>query len=354
MLKGKSGRFRQNLLGKRVDYSGRSVIVVGPELKIYQCGLPKEMAIELFKPFVMKELVARGISQNIKNAKKLVEKLDSQVWDVLEEVIKEHPVMLNRAPTLHRLGIQAFEPILVEGKAIKLHPLVCTAFNADFDGDQMAVHLPLTVEAQAECRFLLLSPNNLLKPSDGGPVAVPSQDMVLGIYYLTQERENAEGSGKFFKNVNEAILAYENKAVTLHSRIKVRVTKTDEEGNEVSGTVESTLGRFIFNEIIPQDLGFVDRSKPENLLLPEIDFHVGKKGLKQILEKVINTHGATRTAEVLDDIKSIGYKYSTKAAMTVSISDMTVPEKKPEMLAAAQDTVDMITKNFNRGLITEE
>ncbi|MBD5540950.1 MAG: DNA-directed RNA polymerase subunit beta' [Lachnospiraceae bacterium] len=354
MLKGKSGRFRQNLLGKRVDYSGRSVIVVGPELKIYQCGLPKEMAIELFKPFVMKELVARGISQNIKNAKKLVEKVDPQVWDVLEEVIKEHPVMLNRAPTLHRLGIQAFEPILVEGKAIKLHPLVCTAFNADFDGDQMAVHLPLTVEAQAECRFLLLSPNNLLKPSDGGPVAVPSQDMVLGIYYLTQERENAEGSGKYFKNVNEAILAYENKAVTLHSRIKVRITKTDADGNEVSGIVESTLGRFIFNEIIPQDLGFVDRSNPENLLLPEIDFHVGKKGLKQILEKVINTHGATRTAEVLDDIKSIGYKYSTKAAMTVSISDMTVPEQKPAMLEAAQDTVDMITKNFNRGLITEE
>ncbi|MGN0132302.1 MAG: DNA-directed RNA polymerase subunit beta' [Lachnospiraceae bacterium] len=354
MLKGKSGRFRQNLLGKRVDYSGRSVIVVGPELKIYQCGLPKEMAIELFKPFVMKELVARGISQNIKNAKKLVEKVDPQVWDVLEEVIKEHPVMLNRAPTLHRLGIQAFEPILVEGKAIKLHPLVCTAFNADFDGDQMAVHLPLTVEAQAECRFLLLSPNNLLKPSDGGPVAVPSQDMVLGIYYLTQEREGVLGEGKFFKSVNEAILAYENKAVTLHSRIKVRVTKTDADGNEISGTVESTLGRFIFNEIIPQDLGFVDRTKPENFLLPEIDFHVGKKGLKQILEKVINTHGATRTAEVLDDIKSIGYKYSTKAAMTVSISDMTVPAQKPEMLAAAQDTVDMITKNFNRGLITEE
>ncbi|MBP3459348.1 MAG: DNA-directed RNA polymerase subunit beta' [Lachnospiraceae bacterium] len=354
MLKGKSGRFRQNLLGKRVDYSGRSVIVVGPELKIYQCGLPKEMAIELFKPFVMKELVARGISQNIKNAKKLVEKVDPQVWDVLEEVIKEHPVMLNRAPTLHRLGIQAFEPILVEGKAIKLHPLVCTAFNADFDGDQMAVHLPLTVEAQAECRFLLLSPNNLLKPSDGGPVAVPSQDMVLGIYYLTQEREGAEGEGKCFKSVNEAILAYENKAVTLHSRIKVRVTKTDAEGNEVSGIVESTLGRFIFNEIIPQDLGFVDRTKPENILLPEIDFHVGKKGLKQILEKVINTHGATRTAEVLDDIKSIGYKYSTRAAMTVSISDMTVPAEKPQMLAAAQDTVDMITKNFNRGLITEE
>ncbi len=354
MLKGKTGRFRQNLLGKRVDYSGRSVIVVGPELKIYQCGLPKEMAIELFKPFVMKELVARGISQNIKNAKKLVEKVDPQVWDVLEEVIKEHPVMLNRAPTLHRLGIQAFEPILVEGKAIKLHPLVCTAFNADFDGDQMAVHLPLTVEAQAECRFLLLSPNNLLKPSDGGPVAVPSQDMVLGIYYLTQEREGAEGEGKFFKNVNEAILAYENKVVTLHSRIKVRMTKTDADGNEVTGTVESTLGRFIFNEIIPQDLGFVDRSKAENLLLPEVDFHVGKKGLKQILEKVINTHGATRTAEVLDDIKSIGYKYSTRAAMTVSISDMTVPAQKQEMLDAAQETVDMITKNFNRGLITEE
>ena len=354
MLKGKSGRFRQNLLGKRVDYSGRSVIVVGPELKIYQCGLPKEMAIELFKPFVMKELVAKGISQNIKNAKKLVEKLDTQVWDVLEEVIKEHPVMLNRAPTLHRLGIQAFEPILVEGKAIKLHPLVCTAFNADFDGDQMAVHLPLTVEAQAECRFLLLSPNNLLKPSDGGPVAVPSQDMVLGIYYLTQEREGAEGEGKFFKSVNEAILAYENKVVTLHSRIKVRMTRYDAEGNEITGIVESTLGRFIFNEIIPQDLGFVDRSVAGNELVLEVDFHVGKKGLKQILEKVINTHGSTKTAEVLDDIKAIGYKYSTRAAMTVSISDMTVPADKPKMLEQAQRTVDQITKNFNRGLITEE
>ena len=354
MLKGKSGRFRQNLLGKRVDYSGRSVIVVGPELKIYQCGLPKEMAIELFKPFVMKELVAKGISQNIKNAKKLVDKMDNQVWDVLEEVIKEHPVMLNRAPTLHRLGIQAFEPILVEGKAIKLHPLVCTAFNADFDGDQMAVHLPLSVEAQAECRFLLLSPNNLLKPSDGGPVAVPSQDMVLGIYYLTQERPGALGEGRFYKNVNEAILAYENKACTLHSRIKVRVTKTNAEGEEVSGVVESTLGRFIFNEILPQDLGFVDRSNPENFLKPEVDFHVGKKQLKQILEKVINTHGASKTAEVLDDVKSIGYKYSTRAAMTVSISDMTVPEKKPEMLQAAQATVDKISANFRRGLITEE
>ena len=353
-LKGKAGRFRQNLLGKRVDYSGRSVIVVGPELKIYQCGLPKEMALELFKPFVMKELVSRGISLNIKNAKKLVEKMDTQVWDVLEEVIREHPVMLNRAPTLHRLGIQAFEPILVEGKAIKLHPLVCTAFNADFDGDQMAVHLPLSVEAQAECRFLLLSPNNLLKPSDGGPVAVPSQDMVLGIYYLTQERPGALGEGKAFKNLNEAILAYENKVITLHSRIKVRVTKTMADGTVKTGTVESTLGRFIFNEILPQDLGFVDRSVEGNELLLEVDFHVGKKGLKQILEKVINTHGASVTAEVLDDIKSTGYKYSTRASMTVSISDMTVPAEKQQMLDEAQKTVDRISMNFRRGLITEE
>jgi len=353
MLKGKTGRFRQNLLGKRVDYSGRSVIVVGPELKIYQCGLPKEMAIELFKPFVMKELVAKGISQNIKNAKKLVERLDTQVWDVLEEVIKEHPVMLNRAPTLHRLGIQAFEPILVEGKAIKLHPLVCTAFNADFDGDQMAVHLPLSVEAQAECRFLLLSPNNLLKPSDGGPVAVPSQDMVLGIYYLTQERPGAAGEGKFFKNVNEAILAYENQVITLHSRITVRVNK-EIAGEVISGNVESTLGRFLFNEILPQDLGFVERKSPEDMLKLEVDFHVGKKGLKQILDKVINTHGASKSAEVLDDVKAIGYKYSTRAAMTVSISDMTVPAKKPEILANAQATVDRIAANFRRGLITEE
>ncbi len=353
MLKGKGGRFRQNLLGKRVDYSGRSVIVVGPELKIYQCGLPKEMAVELFKPFVMKELVFRGISQNIKNAKKLVERLDTSVWDVLEEVIKEHPVMLNRAPTLHRLGIQAFEPILVEGKAIKLHPLVCTAFNADFDGDQMAVHLPLSVEAQAECRFLLLSPNNLLKPSDGGPVAVPSQDMVLCIYYLTQEREGAIGEGKFFKSINEAILAYENGACTLHSRIKVRVSK-EINGEVVTGIVESTLGRFIFNEILPQDLGFVDRTKSENALVLEVDFHVGKKGLKQILEKVINIHGASKTAEVLDAIKATGYKYSTKAAMTVSISDMTVPAQKQQMLDDAQATVDKISQNFRRGLITEE
>ena len=354
MLKGKSGRFRQNLLGKRVDYSGRSVIVVGPELKIYQCGLPKEMAIELFKPFVMKELVANGTAHNIKNAKKMVERLQTEVWDVLEDVIKEHPVMLNRAPTLHRLGIQAFEPILVEGKAIKLHPLVCTAFNADFDGDQMAVHLPLSVEAQAECRFLLLSTNNLLKPSDGGPVAVPSQDMVLGIYYLTQERPGALGEGKAFKSINEAILAYENGVVTLHSKIKVRVTKTLPDGTEKTGTVESTLGRFIFNEIIPQDLGFVDREVEGNELLLEVDFHVGKKQLKKILEKVINTHGASKTAEVLDSVKAIGYKLSTRAAMTVSISDMTVPPQKPELIQRAQDTVDKITKNFKRGLITEE
>ncbi len=354
MLKGKQGRFRQNLLGKRVDYSGRSVIVVGPELKIYQCGLPKEMAIELFKPFVMKELVANGTAHNIKNAKKMVERLQPEVWDVLDDVIKEHPVMLNRAPTLHRLGIQAFEPILVEGKAIKLHPLVCTAFNADFDGDQMAVHLPLSVEAQAECRFLLLSPNNLLKPSDGGPVAVPSQDMVLGIYYLTQERPGVKGEGMIFKSPNEAILAYENGAVTLHSKVKVRVQKTMPDGEVKSGIIESTVGRFIFNEIIPQDLGFVDRSIPGNELKLEIDFLVGKKQCKQILEKVINVHGASQTAETLDDIKAIGYKYSTKAAMTVSISDMTVPESKPRLLAEAQATVDKIARNYSRGLVDEE
>ena len=353
MLKGKAGRFRQNLLGKRVEYSGRSVIVVGPELKIYQCGLPKEMALELFKPFVMKELVGRGISQNIKNAKKLVERWDDKVWDVLEDVIREHPVMLNRAPTLHRLGIQAFEPILVEGKAIKLHPLVCTAFNADFDGDQMAVHLPLSAEAQAECRFLLLSPNNLLKPSDGGPVAVPSQDMVLGIYYLTQERPGEKGEGNAYKDMNEAILAYENGIITLHSRIKVRVTKKNSKGEEVSGMVDTTLGRLFFNEILPQDLGYVDRTNPEDFLKPEIDFLVGKKQLKQILEKVINTHGIFKTAEVLDDVKSIGYKFSTRAAMTVSISDMTVPAEKQELLSKAQETVDKLALNYHRGLITE-
>ena len=354
MLKSKQGRFRQNLLGKRVDYSGRSVIVVGPELKIYQCGLPKEMAIELFKPFVMKELVERKLSHNIKSAKKMVEKLQPEVWDVLEDVIKEHPVMLNRAPTLHRLGIQAFEPILVEGKAIKLHPLVCTAYNADFDGDQMAVHLPLSVEAQAECRFLLLSPNNLLKPSDGGPVAVPSQDMVLGIYYLTLEKEGDKGEGKYFKSENEAFLAYENKAITLHARINVRRTKIDKNGNKISKVVQCTLGRILFNEIIMQDLGFVDRSNPENALDLEIDFHVGKKQLKQILDKCINIHGATKTAEVLDDIKALGYKYSTRGALTVSISDMTVPEEKKEILAGAQDQAEFINNQFKRGLMTEE
>ena len=354
MLKGKQGRFRQNLLGKRVDYSGRSVIVVGPELKIYQCGLPKEMAIELFKPFVMKELTASGRANNIKAAKKMVEKLEPEVWDVLEDVIKEHPVMLNRAPTLHRLGIQAFEPILVEGKAIKLHPLVCTALHADFDGDQMAVHLPLTVEAQAECRFLLLSPNNLLKPSDGAPVAVPSQDMVLGIYYLTMEKDGDIGEGKFFKSKNEALLAYENKEITLHSKIKVRRTVTTEDGTEVTGIIDTTLGRLLFNEIIPQDLGYVDRTNPDNILKLEIDFHVGKKQLKPILDKCINTHGATKTAEVLDDVKAIGYKYSTRGAISVSISDMKVPDEKKQILADAQTQVDKITKMFRRGLMTEE
>ncbi|MDO4621841.1 MAG: DNA-directed RNA polymerase subunit beta' [Eubacteriales bacterium] len=353
MLKGKSGRFRQNLLGKRVDYSGRSVIVNGPELKLYQCGLPKEMAIELFKPFVMKELVAAGTAHNIKNAKKMVEKLENAVWDVLEDVIKEHPVMLNRAPTLHRLGIQAFEPILVEGKAIKLHPLVCTAFNADFDGDQMAVHLPLTAEAQAECRFMLLSPNNLLKPSDGGPVAVPSQDMVLGIYYLTQERPGIIGDGTCYKDMNEAILAYENGYIKLQTRIKVRRTGKDAEGNDIEQVVDTTLGRLMFNELIPQDLGYVDRSIPGNELVPEIGFMVKKGDLKKLLEKIIDIHGATLTAEVLDQIKNMGYHISTRAGMTVSISDMTVPASKPALLAEAEATVDKITRNYKRGMITD-
>ena len=415
MLKGKGGRFRQNLLGKRVDYSGRSVICVEPKLKIYQCGLPKEMAIELFKPFVMKELAANGTAHNIKSAKKMVERLQPEVWDVLEDVIKEHPVMLNRAPTLHRLGIQAFEPILVEGKAIKLHPLVCTAFNADFDGDQMAVHLPLTAEAQAECRFMLLSPNNLLKPSDGGLVAVPSQDMILGVYYLTMRKladykddpkmvaqvssdtvyndieelrklttpdENTgkaelglydliwfedvtDGNrrvlcrpidflGRYYGSVNLAMLAYENKEITLHQNLFVHRTVKLPDGTEVSGFTETTVGLLIFNENIPQDLGFIDRSKAENALKFEVEFHVGKKQIKQILEKVINTHGATTTAEVLDNVKAMGYKYSTQAAMTVSISDMTVPPQKPQMIADAQDTVDKITRQYKRGLITDE
>ena len=415
MLKGKGGRFRQNLLGKRVDYSGRSVICVEPKLKIYQCGLPKEMAIELFKPFVMKELAANGTAHNIKSAKKMVERLQPEVWDVLEDVIKEHPVMLNRAPTLHRLGIQAFEPILVEGKAIKLHPLVCTAFNADFDGDQMAVHLPLTAEAQAECRFMLLSPNNLLKPSDGGLVAVPSQDMILGVYYLTMRKladkkndpeavanvssdkiytdreelkklttpdpetgkaelglydliwfedvtdgnrrvlcEPIDLLGRYYGSANLAMLAYENKEITLHQNIYVYRTVTLADGTEKSGFVETTVGLLIFNENIPQDLGFVDRSNPDNVLRYEVDFHVGKKQIKQILEKVINTHGATTTAEVLDNVKAMGYKYSTQAAMTVSISDMTVPPQKPQMIEDAQNTVDKITRQCKRGLITDE
>lgn len=354
MLKGKQGRFRQNLLGKRVDYSGRSVIVVGPDLKIYQCGVPKEMAIELFKPFVMKELVARDIAHNIKSAKKMVERVETQVWDVLEDVIKDHPVMLNRAPTLHRLGIQAFEPVLVEGKAIKLHPLVCTAFNADFDGDQMAIHLPLSVEAQAECRFLLLSPNNLLKPSDGGVVAVPSQDMVLGIYYLTLDKPGDKGEGMFFKDMNEALLAYENGYITLQAKIKVRREGINSKGVNEERIIESTLGRFIFNEVLDQNLGFVDRSLDENFLKLEIDFLVKKKELKQILEKCMANLGATRTAEIMDAVKSLGYKYSTIAAMTVSVSDMTVPPEKAEILKEAQKKVEIITRNFRKGLLTEQ
>ncbi len=354
MLKGKQGRFRQNLLGKRVDYSGRSVIVVGPELKIYQCGLPKEMAVELFKPFVMKKLCDYEKANNIKQAKKMVEKLQPEVWDVLEEVISEHPVMLNRAPTLHRLGIQAFEPILVEGRAIRLHPLVCTAYNADFDGDQMAAHLPLSAEAQAECRFLLLSPNNLLKPSDGAPVAVPSQDMVLGIYYLTQQRDGEPGEGKTFKNMNEAILAYENQIITLHSKIKVRVETKNAKGKLVHGTIDTSLGRLLFNEVIPQDLGFVERKKDEDFLKLEIDSLVDKKTLKKILEKVINIHGATVTAEVLDNIKSMGYKYATKAAFTVSISDMTVPDEKADIIKKAEEEVELIQTDYRMGYLTEE
>ena len=353
MLKGKQGRFRQNLLGKRVDYSGRSVIVVGPELKIYQCGLPKEMAIELFKPFVMKVLVEDGLAHNIKSAKKMVERLEDGIWDVLEEVIKEHPVMLNRAPTLHRLGIQAFEPVLVEGKAIKLHPLVCTAYNADFDGDQMAVHVPLTEEAQAECRFLLLSPNNLLKPSDGAPVSVPSQDMVLGTYYLTLDKENQLGTGSIYKDEREAILAYENKVVSLHARIQVqRILPVN--GVMTARLVESSVGRIIFNEAIPQDLGFVDRTVEGNEHLYEIDFLCGKKQMQQILQYCINVHGSTKTAEVLDAIKKLGFAYSTKGAITVSISDMEVPPAKYTIVAEAEKTLENILKQFKRGLMTEE
>ena len=354
LLKGKQGRFRQNLLGKRVDYSGRSVIVVGPNLKIYQCGLPKEMAIELFKPFVMKKLVEDGISHNIKSAKRMVERLQREVWDVLEEVIKEHPVMLNRAPTLHRLGIQAFEPVLVEGRALKLHPLVCTAYNADFDGDQMAVHVPLSVEAQAECRFLLLAPNNLLKPSDGEPVTVPSQDMVLGIYYLTLEKDGEKGEGKVFKDENEAILAYDNHIISLHAKIKVRRTIKNKDGTVESKLVNTTVGRVIFNEIIPQDIGFVDRTKDEHKFDFEIDFLCDKKALGKIINRCINKHSATDTAKMLDDIKNLGFKYSTKGALTVSVSDMEIPAEKEGFLAEADKEVDKITKMFRRGLMTDE
>nr|WP_294680956.1 DNA-directed RNA polymerase subunit beta' [uncultured Anaerotignum sp.] len=373
MLKGKQGRFRQNLLGKRVDYSGRSVIVVGPELKIYQCGLPKEMAIELFKPFVMKKLVEDGLAHNIKSAKRMVERLQTEVWDILEEVIREHPVMLNRAPTLHRLGIQAFEPVLVEGRAIKLHPLVCTAFNADFDGDQMAVHVPLSVEAQAECRFLLLSPNNLLKPSDGAPVTVPSQDMILGMYYLTLERDDlnpkytedvldAEGNVikkagdiiiRSFKDEKEAILAYDNHEVSLQEIIRVRRT-LEFDGVAETRMVQTTVGRIIFNEAIPQNLGYVDRTNEETKFDYEISFLVDKKAIGKVINKCINRCGATETASVLDKIKSLGYKFSTRAAMTVSVSDMEIPKEKADYLEEAESKVDMITKKFRRGLMTDE
>ena len=354
MLKGKQGRFRQNLLGKRVDYSGRSVIVVGPELKLYQCGVPKEMAVELFKPFVMKELVGRGIAHNIKNAKRMVERLRPEVWDILEEVIKDHPVMLNRAPTLHRLGIQAFEPVLVEGRAIKLHPLVCTAFNADFDGDQMAIHLPLSPEAQAEARYLMLSVNNLLKPQDGKPVTVPTQDMILGSYYLTMEVPGERGEGNYFSSPEEAIIAYENKEVSMHAKIAVRMSKIDEEGKEKHRKVETTVGRIIYNKGIPQDLGFVDRTNPENDFEPEINFVVNKKKLGKIIEKSINKYGLNRSAELLDYIKATGFKYSTTGGITVSIEDIKVPEAKKEILAKAQADVDNVLKQYKRGLITED
>ena len=353
MLKGKQGRFRQNLLGKRVDYSGRSVIVVGPELKIYECGLPKEMAVELFKPFVMKELVEKGIAHNIKSAKRMVERLRPEVWDLLEEVIKDHPVMLNRAPTLHRLGIQAFQPVLVEGRAIKLHPLVCTPFNADFDGDQMAVHVPLTPEAIAEARFLMLSVNNLLKPQDGKPVTVPSQDMILGAYYLTIQIDGEKGEGMIFSDEDEAIMAYVNHEVGLHSIIHVRRFKTDEDGTVRSKMVNTTVGRIIYNKGIPQDLGFVDRSDPENEFALEIDFPVVKKTLSKIVDKCITKHGLSKAAEVLDYIKATGYKYSTIGAFTVSVSDVEVPDEKTQILSEADQQVEYVRKQYVRGLITE-
>ena len=353
MLKGKQGRFRQNLLGKRVDYSGRSVIVVGPELKIYQCGLPKEMAVELFKPFVMKELVGRGLAHNIKNAKRMVEKLRPEVWDILEEVIQDHPVMLNRAPTLHRLGIQAFEPVLVEGRAIKLHPLVCTAFNADFDGDQMAVHVPLSPEAQAEARYLMLSVNNLLKPQDGKPVTVPTQDMILGSYYLTMENPGEPGEGMYFKDEDEVLLAYQNGDLGLHAKVKVRITKIVD-GEEKTKTIETTAGKIIYNQGIPQDLGFIDRSNPDEEFQKEINFPVMKKNLGSIIAKCIDKHGLNVTAEVLDYIKALGYKYATKGAFTVSVADVAVPEKKKTILAEADKKVEEISKQYRRGLITND
>ena len=353
MLKGKQGRFRQNLLGKRVDYSGRSVIVVGPELKMYQCGLPKEMALELFKPFVMKDLVEKGIANNIKSARKMVERTRTEVWDSLEYVIKGHPVMLNRAPTLHRLGIQAFEPVLVEGRAIKLHPLVCTAFNADFDGDQMAVHVPLSVEAQREARMLMLASGNLLKPADGKPVTVPTQDMVLGSYYLTMVNEGDKGEGKVFRDENEAIMAYQEGVITLQAPIKVR--RTLEVGGETrSKLVDTTAGRIIFNTPIPQDLGFVDRSTPDGIFEYEVSFLVNKKKLGQIIERCIHTHGTAVTAEMLDRIKAQGYKYSTKAAITVAVSDAVIPPQKAELLQSAEEQITKVTKQYNKGLISNE
>ena len=353
MLKGKQGRFRQNLLGKRVDYSGRSVIVVGPELKMYQCGLPKEMALELFKPFVLKRLVDTKVIANIKSARKMVDRASTEVWDALENVIKDHPVMLNRAPTLHRLGIQAFEPILVEGRAIKLHPLVCTAFNADFDGDQMAVHLPLSAEAQAEARFLMLAANNLLKPSDGCPVAVPSQDMVLGSYYLTMQKEGEPGEGKVFRDVNEALMAYNEHDVSLHAAIKVRITK--EIGDKtVSKIIDCTVGRLIFNENIPQNLGYVDRTNSDKQFDLEISFLVGKKQLSNIIERCIRIHGTTTTSEVLDKIKALGFKYSTKASITVAVCDATIPPQKKDILAEADKKIEVITRQYEYGYISSE
>ena len=351
MLKGKQGRFRQNLLGKRVDYSGRSVIVVGPELKIYQCGLPKEMALELFKPFVMKRLVETGVAGNIKSARKMVERSKTEVWDALEVVIKDHPVMLNRAPTLHRLGIQAFEPVLVEGRAIKLHPLCCTAFNADFDGDQMAVHVPLSAEAQAEARLLMLAANNLLKPSDGKPVAVPTQDMILGSYYLTMDKDDDPGNGKVFTGFDEAVMAYDEGYIGLHSKIKVRMTK-EIDGEIRSQLLDTTLGKIIFNNPIPQDLGFVDRSDPANAFKLEVDFLVNKKTLGQIIDKCIKVHGVTVAAEMLDKIKAQGYKYSTKSGITVAVCDATIPPQKGEMLEKAEERVDAITANYKMGLMS--